>query len=127
MRFVLAVMLVGHGIAHLVGFVSSWRLATLSDLPYKTTVFAGQLDVGAVGIRIVGVLWLLAATAFLVGAFAVLGHADWAIRFTVWVAIASLLLCVVGWPAARIGVAVNVVVVVLLALGSRLIVTVASR
>jgi len=42
MRFVLAVLLVAHGVAHLVGFVSSWKLATLAELPYKTTAFSGQ-------------------------------------------------------------------------------------
>jgi hypothetical protein len=35
MRFVLAFLLVAHGIAHLVGFISSWNLATLAKLPYK--------------------------------------------------------------------------------------------
>jgi len=37
MRFVLAFVLLAHGVAHLVGFVSSWKLATLAELPYKTT------------------------------------------------------------------------------------------
>jgi hypothetical protein len=46
MRFVLAFFLLAHGVAHLVGFVSSWKLATLAELPYKTTVFSGRVDVG---------------------------------------------------------------------------------
>ena len=71
MRFVLALLLVAHGVAHLVGFVSSWKLATLAELPYKTTVFSGRVDVGDAGIRMMGALWLLAALAFLVAAFAV--------------------------------------------------------
>ena len=45
MRFVLALLLVAHGVAHLVGFVASWKLATLAELPYKTTVFSGRVDV----------------------------------------------------------------------------------
>ena len=120
MRFVLAVLLVAHGIAHLVGFVSSWKLATLAELPYKTTVFSGHVDVGDAGIRVMGVLWLLAALAFLVAAFAVMTETSWAVRFTLAAVIASLILCMVGWPDARIGVAVNVGLALLLAIGARL-------
>jgi hypothetical protein len=120
MRFVLAFFLLAHGVAHLVGFVSSWKLATLAELPYKTTVFSGHVDVGDAGIRVMGVLWLLAALAFLVAAIAVATEAGWAVRFTVAGVIASLMLCLVGWPDARVGVAVNLGLVLLLAIGARL-------
>jgi hypothetical protein len=120
MRFVLAFFLLAHGVAHLVGFVSSWKLATLAELPYKTTVFSGRVDVGDGGIRVMGVLWLLAALAFLVAAIAVATEAGWAGRFTVAAGIASLMLCLVGWPDTRVGVAVNVGLVLLLAIGARL-------
>ena len=120
MRFVLACVLVAHGVAHLVGFVSSWKLATLAELPYKTTAFSGHVDVGDAGIRVMGVLWLLAALAFLVAAIALATEAGWAGRFTVAGVIASLTLCVVGWPDARVGVAINMGLVLLLAIGFRL-------
>jgi hypothetical protein len=120
MRLALAVLLVAHGVAHLVGFVSSWKLATLAELPYKTVVFSGRVDVGDAGIRVMGVLWLLAALAFLVAAFAVATETGWAVRFTLAAVIASLILCVVGWPDARIGVAVNVGLALLIATGGRL-------
>ena len=120
MRFVFAVLLVAHGVAHLVGFVSSWKLATLAELPYKTVVFSGRVDVGDVGIRMMGVLWLLAALGFLAAAFAVTTETGWAVRFTLAAVVASLILCVVGWPDARIGVAVNVGLALLLAIGARL-------
>ena len=90
MRFVLAFLLLAHGVAHLVGFVSSWKLATLAELPYKTTVFSGRVDVGDAGIRVMGVLWLLAALAFLVAAIAVATETGWAVRFTLAAVIASL-------------------------------------
>jgi len=118
MRFVLAILLVAHGVAHLVGFVSSWNLAVLPELPYKTVVLSGRVDVGDAGIRVMGVLWLLAALAFLVAAFAVATEAGWAVRFTRAAIVASLIVCVVGWPDARIGVAVNVGLARLLAMGA---------
>jgi len=120
MRWLLAFVLVAHGVAHLVGFVSSWKLATLSELPYKTAVFAGRIDVGDAGIRVIGVLWLLTALAFLVAASAVSTAMDWAGRFMLGAVITSLMLCMTGWPDARIGVAVNMGLVLLLAIGPRL-------
>ena len=120
MRFALAFFLLAHGVAHLVGFVSSWKLATLAELPYKTTVFSGRIEVGDAGIRVMGVLWLLAALAFVVAAIAVATEAGWAVRFILAGVIASLMLCLVGWPDARVGVAVNVGLVLLLAIGARL-------
>jgi len=120
MRFALAFLLVAHGIAHLVGFISSWRLATLAELPYKTTVFSGRLDVGDAGIRMIGVLWLLAALAFLVAAMALATGTGWAGRVMLPAVIASALLCVAGWPDARIGLVVNLGLAVVLSIGARL-------
>jgi hypothetical protein len=64
MRFVVALILFAHGFAHLVGFVVPWRMATLPQMPYKTTVLANSLDVGKTGIRVVGIVWLLVAVWF---------------------------------------------------------------
>jgi hypothetical protein len=120
MRFMFASVLLAHGVAHLVGFVSSWQLGTLAELPDKTTILAGRVDVGDAGVRMMGVLWLLAALVFLVAAFAVATEAGWAVRFTLAAVLVSLVLCVVGWPDARIGVAVNLGLVLLLVIGARL-------
>ena len=47
-------------------------------------------------------------------------EAGWAVRFTRAAVIAPGILCVVGWPDARIGVAVNVGLALLLTIGARL-------
>jgi hypothetical protein len=60
--------------------MSSWRLATLAERPYKATIFSGRLDVGDAGIRVIGVLWLLAALAFVVAAIALTTATEWAER-----------------------------------------------
>jgi hypothetical protein len=67
-----------------------------------------------------GVLWLVAALAFLVAAVAVATEATWAVRFLLAGVMASLMLCLLGWPDARIGVAVNLGLVLLIAIGARL-------
>jgi hypothetical protein len=120
MRFVLAFLLAAHGIAHIPGFISSWKLATLAELPYKTTIFSGRLDVGDAGIRIIGVLWLVAALAFLVAAIALATATAWAGRFMSAAVLASALLCVAGWPDARMGLAVNLGLALVFAFAARL-------
>jgi hypothetical protein len=118
-RYALALLLLGHGIAHLPGFLVGWQLASFPELPFSTTVLAHSVDVGIVGARLVGAGWMIASLMFVVLAVAV------ALRPTGWpqllpVALAvSTVLCVLGWPEARIGLAMNA----LLAIG----VTAATR
>jgi hypothetical protein len=89
MRVALSILLLLHGIAHLPGFVVPWRLTALPELPYKTTVLGGALDIGGSGVRTLGLLWL-------------------------GVVASSTVLCILGWPDSRIGLAVNLVLLALL-------------
>ncbi len=59
-RIPLAVVLMMHGIIHLIGPAVYMQLTTLKDFPYKTTVLAGRLDLGESGIWVFGLLWLVA-------------------------------------------------------------------
>ena len=119
-RLWLAVLMLAHGVAHLPGFAASWRLTRLPELPYHTTLLAGRLDVGDVGMRVAGALWLAAALGFFLAAGgAVLGR-DWWIPLAIVVAVTSLALCVLEWPASRVGVPVNLVILAALLLGQRL-------
>src|SRR5829696_5581074 len=94
MRIALAILMALHGVAHLVGFSGAWSLAP-EGVPYKTTVLAGHVDLGDVGIRAVGLLWLAAAAAFLFAGLAAV----------------SLRLSATEWPEARIGVAINALII----------------
>jgi hypothetical protein len=118
-RIVLAVLMALHGLAHLVGFVGSWRLARLEGMPYKTTVLAGRLDLGDAGIRAVGVLWLLLAIGFLIAAIGAIGSRPWWMPAAFMAAGVSLALCLLQWPDSRIGVPVNLVILIALLVGRR--------
>jgi hypothetical protein len=120
MRIVLIAILVVHAIAHLVGFVVPWRLMTSADVPYRTTILAGAVDVGATGIKVVGVLWLAAALAFLVIALGLHGRASWWYPTVLPIVAASIALCVLGWPDARFGLVANVVIIALLLIATRM-------
>lgn len=114
MRIALAVILLVHGFAHVPGFVVPWRLATPSEMPYKTTLFAGLVNVGDDGIRVVGILWLLTAFALGVCAAGVVAQAPWWTPATLIAASLSLLLSLTGWPESRLGVFVNLGLIALL-------------
>jgi hypothetical protein len=95
-KLFLFALLVVHGIAHLVGFVVPWRLLVSADMPYKTTILAGRLDVGANGIRLVGVLWLLVGAMTIGAGMAWLVNWPDPIVLTAAAILFSLALCIVG-------------------------------
>jgi hypothetical protein len=116
MRTAIAIFVMLHGVAHVPGFIVPWRIATLKDMPYKTTLLSGRLDAGPIGIRIVGSLWLAAAIAFvLVGVAMIVGMQGWFVAAVV-VTLVSLILSLLSLPEARVGVVVNVVILALLAM-----------
>lgn len=63
LRIALAIFLTVHGAAHLVGFASSWG-ASPDPAPLKTTVLGDRINLGSIGSRLLGTLWLLAALAY---------------------------------------------------------------
>jgi hypothetical protein len=117
MRIALAVVLIVHGFAHLSGFLIPWRIETLNDMPYKTTILANSVDVGDRGIRVVGLLWLIGAVAFAVCGIFVLIWASYWWPVTLVVTVFSFFLCILEWPESRIGGFVNVGLAALLLAG----------
>jgi len=119
MRIALAIWFVAHGVAHLPGFLVAWRLRDFSGLPFHTTVLANRVDIGTAGMRLVGVGWLLAAVAFAALAVVTILRVEWWQEAAYAVLGFSMMLCVLGWPRARIGVVANVVAVVVLLTAKR--------
>jgi hypothetical protein len=114
MRVLLAMLLVVHGAAHLVGFVVPWRLMTSADFLQRSTVLGDIASDGSPGARMLGVIWLLMALTFVGLAAGLLLQVQGIERWTLNAVAASMLLCVLDWPDARYGVAVNVAVLLLL-------------
>jgi hypothetical protein len=108
MRLFLALILFAHGVAHLVGFAVAWRLTAPPDMPYRTTLLGGRVDVGDIGIRIAGTLWLLVAIGCLAAGASVALQAHWAPALMVSVLAASAVLCALEWDRAWIGLVVSV-------------------
>jgi hypothetical protein len=105
-----AVVLALHGVIHLIGFVSPWRIATLEGFAYRTTAFNGGLDIGDVGVRVIGLVWLGLTLGFLAAGFGVWRGKPWAVGLTGVLAMVSLIVCVAGLPETAAGVAIDVVI-----------------
>ena len=77
MRILLALLMAAYGIAHLPGFLVSWRLRSFPEMPFRTTIIGTSVDVGEIGIKVIGLVWLAAGVAFVVLAVATLTRAAW--------------------------------------------------
>lgn len=90
MRTLLAFLMLVHAVPHLEGFA-------------RFAVTPGN-D------RLLGIVWLLTAIAFWVAAIAALWGRPWWLRVTAVTAAVSLVLCLLAWPDASIGAAIDVVI-----------------
>jgi hypothetical protein len=109
-RRIAAVLLALHGVIHLIGFVTPWRIATLEGFAYRTTVFGGALDVGDAGARFIGLVWLGLTFGFLAAGYGIWRRTRWAVGLTAVLAVVSLVVCLLGLPEAGAGVATDVVI-----------------
>ncbi|NHN49303.1 ABC transporter permease [Halostella sp. JP-L12] len=107
LRYVIGLVLAAHGIVHLLGTAAYLQLARFPELPYKTTVLGGRLDLGPTGISVFGALWAVAAVGFVAAAVGLV--ADWRQwrPLLVGTTLLSLGLTVLDWPVAAAGVVVN--------------------
>ena len=115
-----AIYLIVHGVIHLIGFVVNFQITEIEDITYKTTVLAGKLDVGDDGTRVLGVVWLLVAVAFVISGVAVFFSPSWWWSYTLAVTVVSLIVTILGWPDARFGVLANIIILIFLFIGPRL-------
>jgi hypothetical protein len=115
MRIVVALLLTIHGLAHLVGF----RAAFWATAPQPGRLLGGLLGLGLLGHRVLGVVWLLVALGFLaVSALFVARSPAWS-SVAVWVTLASALMCALFWPDAKLGLLIDVGVLLALSWLSR--------
>ncbi|MCA0457599.1 MAG: ABC transporter permease [Chloroflexi bacterium] len=111
---IIAALLGIHGLIHLMGFFAYWPLLTLTDLPYKTALLGGALDLGAVGMRVYSVLWLAAALGFISTSLAlVVGWKRWQPVLLVSVLI-SAAVTILDWSTAFRGTFIDLALLLIL-------------
>ena len=109
MRLALALLMGLHGITHLAGFAGSFHLTAAADLPYKTTILGGRVDLGG-GIRLMGILWLALSAVFVVIAAGTALNTTWWASAAGVAATISLVMTLLEMPQARIGMLVNLAI-----------------
>jgi hypothetical protein len=115
-----AIMLALHGLIHLMGFVAYFPLASLPELPYKTAILDGRWQIGAGGMRLYSVLWLLAAIGFVIGAIGVVAGWEWASALLLAITLASLVITAFDWTPAFRGALIDIVILAVLLLGPQI-------
>ena len=119
MKLAVGAFFVLHGLVHLLWFVVLWRITTVDGVPYSTTVLAHRIDVGDTGIRVVGLLWLVATLGWVAAGLGLIFLVPWWQGLTIAVALFSSALCILGLPEAKYGLLINLIVIALLFLGGR--------
>lgn len=118
MRIALAALMLAHGVAHIVGFLVPWKLVPATpEVPYRTTILRGAVDLGDAGIRVYGLAWIGLALLFAAVAVALFLRAPWWYRAALGVAGISAMFCLASWPEARIGLVTNVVIAIVIIAG----------
>jgi hypothetical protein len=120
--YVVAALVIIHGLVHLMGFVAYWPLREVTELPYKTTLLGGRWDVGPSGMRLFSVVWLVTAVTFIVSAIALMTGKAWWLPLIGTAVLLSLVICVLDWQNAFRGAILDLVILVpvLLAWGLRI-------
>jgi hypothetical protein len=114
-----AVLLVLHGLVHLIGFTVPWRLGGLRESEYSTLILNRSIEVGDTVVKLLGLLWLAAAVAFVVVAAMVWRGHRWAVRTVVALLLGSAVLCTVDLPTSVMGLAIDAGLLALLAFAPR--------
>lgn len=107
MKYAIAALLAVHGVAHLVGFLVSWKLMEAPEMPYRTTILQGAVDLADGGIRAYGAIWLILGLGFGASALTLLAGSESWQRMVIALTVISLPMCWFGWPETRVGLMVN--------------------
>ncbi len=113
LRGAIVLVLAGHSVGHIPGFLVFWQLGSFVAVPYTTKIWGG-VDIGVAGTRVIGTLWLFTAVGMAAAAIAAHLRVSW-MPTMLWPLLGlSTVLCLLGWPATRVGLAANLLLVALL-------------
>jgi hypothetical protein len=110
LSIIAAIIIILHGLIHLMGTVTYMKLGAVQGLTYKTTLLNGRWDLGESGISVYGALWALAALGFVLSAVAMLFGWNWWKPVLTGFAIFSLALTALDWKVASAGAILNMVI-----------------
>jgi hypothetical protein len=113
-------LLIIHGLVHILGFLIFFEIMEVDTLKYTTRVLWGRINIGKIGIRLLGIVWLLVMVAFIAAGVGLLVSATWWFTLTLWAAVVSTVLCLLGMPDTVFGLLINVIIFAVLYFGGNL-------
>ena len=119
LKYLVGIFFICHGIVFPIWGGVYWKLYTIEDLPYTTKVLWNRVDVGAVGIRIVGVLWLLSGLVWIIAGIGLVLLAPWWSAVTIAAALFSSIVCILGLPDGKWGLLINLAILALIYVNGR--------
>lgn len=109
-RLGLAVVVVVHGVVHILGFLATWELAEIGTLGRPS------LEAGSGPPLAFGLLWLVAMLGFVASGIGMALETAWADGLAKASAVVSLVVTIPWWSDAWVGAVVSAVILVALLL-----------
>ncbi len=102
LRIIVALMIIGHGIGHIMGFLAAWTRVPMgfTDRPW---IFSSGVTIGSALGRAFGLLWLVAMVATVASGIGLLIRADWWPPLAIVGSIISLLVIAPWWNTVAPG------------------------
>jgi hypothetical protein len=120
LRVLVAIVLFGHGLIHLMGTAVYARHAQIKGLSYKTALLSGHWELGQPGIAVFGWMWVLPAVGLVAAAVALLPGWAWWNSVLVGVTLVSLAPTILDWSNAFRGALIDVAILALILAGPRI-------
>jgi len=118
LRLILVIPLIGHGLAHISGFVASWTNNDAGFAP-RPWIFSSRVSLGSPLGKVFGLVWLAASASLTASGVGLILQQHWWVTAALLGSILSLVVILPWWnsvpPGARIGSAFDVVLLLLLA------------
>jgi hypothetical protein len=109
-KTIAALILIAHGLIHLMGTIVYMKLGEIPGFNYKTTLLGGRWDLGVDGMRSFGALWIFPTVGFIIIGIALLMNLSWWRSMLVPVTLFSLTLTDVDWNVAYAGLIVDIAI-----------------
>ena len=102
---------IAHGIAHLVGLFIYWKIIPgTEDTPYKTKIFFSEIEIGTLGVSILGFIYLILAVLFvIIGILLLIERINFNDTIIIGILLFSLIITFIDLMPTIIGFFVNII------------------
>jgi len=119
LQYLAALVLLGHGLGHLVGILPSWASMDVGGEDRPWILPGGHMIDSSVG-KIWGIIWLAAMALFIVSSAGVFMNKEWWRQWAIIGSVASIVAIVPWWNSvvvgAKAGAALDVAIILVLLL-----------